>query len=90
MPGVVAAGIANQLPLAGEGGNNLLSREGSHLPLMERPLVDIRNVNPEYFAAMSIPLQQGRCEEDEYQRLHFKQRLHAFGVEQVYGKQEHG
>ena len=27
---------------------------------MERPLVDIRNVNPEYFAAMSIPLRAGR------------------------------
>jgi predicted permease len=60
VPGVIAAGVSNQLPLAGEGGNNLLSREGSHLPVMERPLVDIRNVNPDYFAAMTIPLRAGR------------------------------
>jgi putative ABC transport system permease protein len=48
------------LPLGGEGGNNLGAVEGSKLPLMERPLADVRQVNPGYFHTMGIPLQAGR------------------------------
>ena len=59
MPDIAAAGIANQLPLGGEGNNNLISPEGTNLPLIERPLADIRQVNPEYFRAMGIPLRSG-------------------------------
>ena len=60
LPGAVSAGISNMLPLSGEGGNNLLTIEGTTLPVMERPLADIRGVNPEYFQTMDIPLRQGR------------------------------
>jgi predicted permease len=60
LPGAVSAGISNMLPLSGEGGNNLLTLEGTTVPLMERPLADIRGVNPEYFPTMDIPLRQGR------------------------------
>ncbi|HXY10329.1 MAG TPA: ABC transporter permease [Terriglobales bacterium] len=60
LPGVVSAGISNMLPLSGEGGNNLVSLEGTTVPLTERPLVDIRGVNPEYFQTMNIPLREGR------------------------------
>ncbi len=60
LPGVVSAGISNMLPLSGEGGNNLLSLEGTTVPLTERPIVDIRGVNPEYFQTMEIPLREGR------------------------------
>ncbi len=67
LPGVAAAGIANQLPLGGEGNNNLISLEGTNLPLMQRPLADIRQVNPEYFRAMGIPLRSGRIF-DEHDR----------------------
>jgi putative ABC transport system permease protein len=64
LPGVVSAGISNHLPLSGEGGNNLLSVEGTTVPFMERPLADIRGVNSEYFATMGIALRQGRIFEE--------------------------
>ncbi|HVP45458.1 MAG TPA: ABC transporter permease, partial [Bryobacteraceae bacterium] len=60
LPGVISAGVTNLLPLSGEGGNNLVAVEGSKLPLMERPLADIRQVNPDYFRTMGIPLREGR------------------------------
>lgn len=60
LPGVVSAGISNMLPLSGEGGNNLLTLEGTTVPLPERPIADIRGVNPEYFQTMNIPLRAGR------------------------------
>jgi putative ABC transport system permease protein len=48
------------LPLGGEGANNLVAVEGSKLTLMERPLADVRQVNPGYFHTMGIPLRAGR------------------------------
>jgi len=59
-PGIVSAGSSNQLPLAGEGGNNLIAAEGSALRMMERPLADIRSVSRDYFKTMGIPLVSGR------------------------------
>ena len=59
-PGVVSAGISNMLPLSGEGGNNLISLEGTTVPFPERPLADIRGVNPEYFKTLGIALREGR------------------------------
>jgi putative ABC transport system permease protein len=64
LPGVIAAGVSNQLPLAGEGGNNLVAPEGSHLAVMDRPLADIRMVNPDYFRTMNIPLRSGSLFEE--------------------------
>jgi predicted permease len=64
LPGVVSAGISNRLPLSGEGGNNLLSLEGTNVPFMQRPLADIRSVNGEYFGTMGIALRQGRIFEE--------------------------
>jgi predicted permease len=60
LPGVVSAGSSNMLPLSGEGGNNLISLEGTTVPFPERPLADIRGVNPEYFQTLGIPLREGR------------------------------
>ncbi|MBV8553449.1 MAG: ABC transporter permease [Acidobacteriaceae bacterium] len=60
LPGVLSAGTINRLPLSGEGGNNLILVEGSNLPILQRPLADIRQVNPDYFRTMAIPLRQGR------------------------------
>jgi putative ABC transport system permease protein len=60
LPGITSAGVSNMLPLTGEGGNNLLAPEGTKLPLMERPLADVRQVNPEYFPTLGIPLRAGR------------------------------
>ena len=59
LPGVDSAGVSNMLPLSGIGGNNLISVEGTTLPFMERPLADLRGVNPEYFATLGIPLESG-------------------------------
>ena len=60
LPGVMAVGTVNQLPLTGEGNNNLLYVEGVNVPFSERPLVDMRSVNGDYFRAMGIPLRSGR------------------------------
>ena len=60
LAGVRSAGIVNHLPLSGEGGNNLIGLEGSKIPVMERPLADIRQVNPDYFRTMGILLRSGR------------------------------
>jgi predicted permease len=59
-PGVVSAGISNRLPLSGEGGNNLVNPEGRDVPLLQRPLADIRRVSPDYFRTLGIPLRRGR------------------------------
>lgn len=60
LPGVVSAGVSNMLPLRGEGGNNLVTLEGTKVPFAERPLADIRGVNSEYFRTMGIRLHRGR------------------------------
>jgi putative ABC transport system permease protein len=60
LPGVASAGVSNILPLGGEGANNLITAEESKLPLMERPLADMRQVNPDYFETLGIPLRAGR------------------------------
>jgi putative ABC transport system permease protein len=60
LPGILSVGVASQLPLGGEGGNNLITAEGTNPPLTDRPLADVREVNPEYFATLGIPLQSGR------------------------------
>jgi len=59
LPGVVAAGVSNKLPLTGEGGNAALWPERS-TAVPESVLGDIRPVNPDYFRTMSIPSRQGR------------------------------
>jgi len=60
IPGVTSVGVSNVLPLGGEGANNLIGVEGTTLPLMERPLADVRQINPQYLQTMSIPLFAGR------------------------------
>jgi predicted permease len=69
LPGVISAGVSNRLPLSGEGGNNLVSVEGTSVPFMQRPVIDIRGVNDEYFGAMGIPLRQGRIFEEADREL---------------------
>ncbi|HTR38560.1 MAG TPA: ABC transporter permease [Bryobacteraceae bacterium] len=64
LPGVMSLGVSNMLPLTAEGNNNLLMLEGAQVPLMERPVADIRDVNPEFFRTMGIPLLKGRIFED--------------------------
>ena len=59
LPGVVSAGITNGLPVTSSGGNSAIFVEGVTLPLFERPLADIRNVNPDFFQTMGITLRSG-------------------------------
>ena len=58
-PGVVSVGITNRLPVTGQGGNSAIVVEGVTAQLFERPLADIRGVNPDFFRTMSIPLALG-------------------------------
>ena len=60
LPGVMSAGVASKLPMTGEGGNAVLSPDGGTLPREQRPIADIRVVNPEYLGTMGIPLRAGR------------------------------
>jgi putative ABC transport system permease protein len=69
LPGVASAGVVNQLPLGGEGGNNLVAPEGFAGQVSDRPIADIRQVNPAYFKTMGIPLVSGRVF-DEADRDH--------------------
>jgi putative ABC transport system permease protein len=65
LPGATAVGVSNMLPLAGEGNNNLLIVEGVNVPLFERPIVDMRSVNGDYFHTLEIPLRSGRLFTEE-------------------------
>jgi predicted permease len=60
LPGVTALAVANQLPLTGEGNNNMLFAEGPAMPLLDRPIVDMRSVSGDYFHTMGIALRSGR------------------------------
>ncbi len=64
LPGVTAVGISNRLPLGGEGGNTLVSVEGTNVPFLDRPLADLRGVNSDYFGTLGIALRQGRIFEE--------------------------
>jgi predicted permease len=63
LPGVVAAGVSNKLPLTGEGGNAALWLDRG-TAVSDSILGDIRPVNADYFRTMTIPLRQGRLFSD--------------------------
>ena len=60
LPGVETVGIASALPLTGQTWVDELIRPDHPVPQTERPLVNVRFVNPEYMATMQIPLLAGR------------------------------
>jgi putative ABC transport system permease protein len=59
LPGVVSTGITNGLPVTSRGGTSAILVEGVTLPLLERPIADARNVNPDFFRTMGISLRAG-------------------------------
>jgi putative ABC transport system permease protein len=67
IPALASVGVVNQPPLGGVGANNQLLVEGAAVPAAERPIADIRTVNPAYFRTMGIGLRAGRIfdESDE-------------------------
>src|SRR5215471_88284 len=60
MPGVVAAGSTNVLPLTGSVGWGSIKVEGYNPPPGQELQVDLRIASTDYFRAMQIPLVQGR------------------------------
>jgi putative ABC transport system permease protein len=58
LPGVEAAGAVSQLPLGGGESISLLQVEGH--PFNQRTSFESRSITPRYFAAMAIPLREGR------------------------------
>jgi putative ABC transport system permease protein len=60
VPGVVAAGMVNRLPLMGGGQNGNIEFEGVETRSARASFADWRSVTPGYFRAMGIPLVSGR------------------------------
>lgn len=60
IPGVLSASASSRLPLTGPGANSAISREGTTVPVPERPLADVRGVTLDYFRTIGIPLRAGR------------------------------
>ncbi len=61
-PGVASAGAAHRLPLIGGtiGPGGSLQIWGAHIPIPQRPRSWVNAATPGYFAAMGIPLIEGR------------------------------
>jgi putative ABC transport system permease protein len=61
LPGVIAAGVTNRIPVTGEGSNNAFIPEGEEAaPSLSHQSTDYRTVSEDYLAAIGIPLRQGR------------------------------
>jgi putative ABC transport system permease protein len=59
-PGVVAAGITNNIPLGGSNNNSFFVPEGQPTQLGSEPLLEIRWVSPRYLETLRIPIHRGR------------------------------
>jgi len=61
LPGVVSAGLIDDLPLSGGGSHQPVAIEGRPVQAMsDQPEIDTRTITPGYFSAMHIPLRRGR------------------------------
>lgn len=60
LPGVRQVALTSTVPLAGENWVDELVRPDHPLPEAQRPLINVRWINPEYMTAMQIPLVSGR------------------------------
>jgi predicted permease len=60
-PGVVSAGLIDDLPLNNEGSHQPIEIEGAPVQAMsDQPEVDTRYITPGYLSTMRIPLRRGR------------------------------
>jgi putative ABC transport system permease protein len=59
LPGVVAVGMVNRLPLGGGNQTGGLQIEGTE-PNADSPTIQTRSVSSEYFRALEIPFKEGR------------------------------
>lgn len=60
LPGVEAVGLSDNLPLSGFGQTQIAGLVHDPRPEVQRPLVERRDVSSGYFAALGIPLLEGR------------------------------
>ncbi len=60
IPGVAAAGVVNNLPVSGNAWTSWITIENTPRPAGEPPEVGYRTASPGYFAAMGIPILEGR------------------------------
>ena len=61
LPGVVSAGVIDDVPLNGGGSHQPIAVEGHPVVAMsEQPEVDVRLVSPGYMSALRIPVLRGR------------------------------
>ena len=61
LPGVVSAGLIDDLPLNGEGSHQPIAIEGAPVQAMsDQPEIDTRSITPGYLSTMHIPLRRGR------------------------------
>ncbi|MGH9944737.1 MAG: ABC transporter permease, partial [Pyrinomonadaceae bacterium] len=61
LPGVVAAGAIDSLPLSGDGRGWTFRKEGQTLAPAERPVAGFQVATTDYFRAMGIPVRRGRA-----------------------------
>src|SRR6185503_16777157 len=59
-PGIVSAGITNNVPLAGGNNNSFFIPEGQAVQPGSEPLLEIRWVSPRYLETLRVPLLRGR------------------------------
>jgi putative ABC transport system permease protein len=61
LPGVVAAGVIDDIPLGGNGSHQPIAVEGQPVvPMSEQPEVDVRLTSAGYMSALRIPILRGR------------------------------
>jgi putative ABC transport system permease protein len=61
LPGVVSAGVVDDVPMNQNGSHQPIAVEGQPVvPMSEQPEVDVRLVSPGYMNALRIPLLRGR------------------------------
>src|SRR4029079_3217810 len=59
LPGVIAVGVVNRLPLSGDNQTSGLQIDDA-APQARWPNVQTRTVSPDYFRALQIPIKEGR------------------------------
>jgi len=65
LPGVVSAGVIDDLPLNGNGSHQPIAVEGQRVvPMSEQPEVDVRAITPGYMGALRVPVLRGRDLDD--------------------------
>jgi predicted permease len=65
LPGVVSAGVIDDLPLNGNGSHQPIAVEGQPVvPMSEQPEVDVRAITPGYMGALRVPVLRGRDLDD--------------------------